>query len=146
MDKSGPPKRLRHLSSLPSDLFYIIFSKLECIDKINAGMVCKQWDQLLRSGTPSSTHWVVNYNVGNLVSNLQYLTTPEEPTVDQLTIDFGRYVTVATLLHIKKWALWTMYCKMAHICLQSSKWECTMSKFSAYFWHEVSPTIPVITN
>lgn len=57
MGRSGIPKRLRHTALLPQELMHLIFEKLEMKDILNAGLVCKEWDQLLRAGTADARHW-----------------------------------------------------------------------------------------
>jgi hypothetical protein len=64
MDRSGPAKHTRHVTLFPDDLMHIIFSKLEeTEDKLNAGLVCKEWDQLLKAGIPAARHWDIYYTV-----------------------------------------------------------------------------------
>jgi hypothetical protein len=65
--RCGSAKRIRHIAALPHDLMHVIFSKLKFRDKVNAGKVCKQWDQLLKAGTDNPRHWDVDYIVDSLV-------------------------------------------------------------------------------
>ncbi len=68
MSTSGSTKRTRHVTSFPNDLMHIIFSKLEMTkDKLNAGLACKEWDQLLKAGTPAARHWDIHYAVKRTV-------------------------------------------------------------------------------
>jgi hypothetical protein len=48
---------------------HIIFSKLDFKDKIKAGLACKQWDQLLKAGTPAARHWDIDYSVKRIEPN-----------------------------------------------------------------------------
>jgi hypothetical protein len=89
MERSGSSKRLKTTARLPDDLMHIIFSKLTFTDKIYAGSVCKDWDQLLKAGTPATRHWVIKYNLDTILSRIDSLAA-EGSTVDQLTIDIGR--------------------------------------------------------
>jgi hypothetical protein len=67
MDGFGSSKRARHIAAFPDELMHIIFSKVEFQDKIRAGLVCKQWDQLLKSGTPAARHWEIDFTVKRIV-------------------------------------------------------------------------------
>jgi hypothetical protein len=92
--KNGSAKRIRHITTFPDDLMHVIFSKLEFLDKIKAGIVCKQWDQLLKAGTDNARHWVVDYNVDTLVSRLG---PTRDPYQAELSVNLiQRYVTVHT--------------------------------------------------
>jgi hypothetical protein len=93
MGECASAKRLKHLSDLPNDLMHVIFSKLEFLDKVTAGLVCKHWYHLLRAGTTAAKHWVVDYDVDNMVSHLDTLTRAAMRTAEQFTYDMGRYAT-----------------------------------------------------
>jgi hypothetical protein len=69
MGRYASRKRVRHCPVLPNDLMHNIFSKLDFKDKISAGLVCKQWDRLLKTGTAAARHWVVDYNVDPIVAS-----------------------------------------------------------------------------
>jgi hypothetical protein len=88
MQKHASGHGLLHVSDLPHDLVHNIFSKLDFNDKISSGLVCKQWDQLLKAGTFASRHWVVDYDVNTVVSRAA------RPNVwatgDQFNIIIGR--------------------------------------------------------
>jgi hypothetical protein len=84
-----------HIAVLPQDLLQEVLCKLEFRDKINAGQVCKQWDQLLRTGTPATRHWVVDYNIDTIVSSRAYTTTAEGLVAQRFTTYIERYVTHA---------------------------------------------------
>jgi hypothetical protein len=71
----GSAKRTHHIATFPDDLMHVIFSRLEFKDKINAGQVCKQWDQLLKAGTDDARHWIVDYDVDTLVSSTAFKAT-----------------------------------------------------------------------
>jgi hypothetical protein len=88
MDRRALRKRRRHckLPTLPDEVLQKIFWKLEFLDKINAGLVCKDWDRLLNAGTPTERHWVVPYTVkGNAITDFTQdsesdLTVSERPS------------------------------------------------------------------
>jgi hypothetical protein len=63
MGAPGSAKRTRHIAVLPDELMHVIFSKLSFHNKIRAGLACKQWDQLLKAGTPAARHWNIDYIV-----------------------------------------------------------------------------------
>jgi hypothetical protein len=65
MDRSAIPKRRRlcKLPTLPDEVLQKIFWKLDFLDKVNAGLVCKDWDRVLNASTPTERHWVVQYRV-----------------------------------------------------------------------------------
>jgi hypothetical protein len=63
---SPPPKSIVPL--LPDDILHNVFSTLKFRDKINVGMVCKEWDQLLQAGTSGARHWVIEYDMDNVSS------------------------------------------------------------------------------
>jgi hypothetical protein len=80
---------------LPDDVMHVVFLKLNFMDKVNTGIVCKQWDQLPRAGTAAARHWVFNYNVDS-----KAFTREEGPVKADPNMDFGRYVTVPGLSFI----------------------------------------------
>ncbi len=63
MEGSAPRKRKLHIAAFPEELLHIIFSKLDLKDKLNAGLVCKEWDKLLKSCTGAARHWDIKYSV-----------------------------------------------------------------------------------
>jgi hypothetical protein len=65
--QSGTVLLQDRFQELPHDVVHIIFSKLEFLDKIAAGLVCKRWDQLLKAGSTSGRHWFVMYDVNAIV-------------------------------------------------------------------------------
>jgi hypothetical protein len=67
MQKLASSHRFPRVLDLPHDLTHNIFSKLGFNGKINSGLVCKQWDQLLKAGTDAFRHWVVDYDVNTVV-------------------------------------------------------------------------------
>jgi hypothetical protein len=67
MGRYARQKRLMDIRVLPDDLMHIIFAKLDFRGKINAGIVCKLWDELLRTNTPAARQWVIDYNVDEIV-------------------------------------------------------------------------------
>jgi hypothetical protein len=69
MDGFGSSKRARHIAAFPDELMHIIFSKVEFQDKKRAGLVCKQWDQLLKAGTAAARHWEIDYTVKRIVES-----------------------------------------------------------------------------
>jgi hypothetical protein len=86
-------KRIQQCSVLPEDLLHVIFSKLGFKDKISAGLVCKQWDQLLKTGTPATRHWVVRYRLNSLVSSRSCITRSKGLLAERLE-NANRCVTV----------------------------------------------------
>jgi hypothetical protein len=62
----GAPNGTKQLATLPDDVLHLIFSKLEFRAKISCGLVCTQWDQLLKAGGGAGKHWVVAYDVDSL--------------------------------------------------------------------------------
>ncbi len=72
---------------LPEDILRLIFSKLDFQDKIASGLVCKQWDEVLKSGTVSAKHWDVPYDVDKLVSSF----LKNEVTRGQINDGIERY-------------------------------------------------------
>jgi hypothetical protein len=68
MESSGPRKRTLHIAAFPDELKHIIFSKLEFKEKLNAGLVCKEWDNLLRTCTGAARHWDIKYLVKRTVA------------------------------------------------------------------------------
>jgi hypothetical protein len=69
MGKYGPLKRMLHIAAFPDELMHIIFSKLEFRDKVNAGLVCKEWDNLLKTCTGAARHWDIKYVVKRIVAS-----------------------------------------------------------------------------
>lgn len=61
MGQSASSEPSRHIATLPDDLMLIVFQRLKFRDKICAGMVCKQWDRLLKDGS-ANRHCDVVYD------------------------------------------------------------------------------------
>jgi hypothetical protein len=93
--ESASPKRVPYFPLLPDDLMYVIFFKLDFRDKVNAGLVCKQWDQLLKAGTAPAKHWEVEYRVKESQSWNPSPLEPERqtPISQQPAAVIVRYVT-----------------------------------------------------
>lgn len=72
MCRSASPRRILSVIDLPNDVAHIIFAKLEFKDKISAGLVCKQWDKLLKANAGGLRHWVVDYSLEACISNSFY--------------------------------------------------------------------------
>jgi hypothetical protein len=81
-------KRTRHVTSFPDDLVHTIFSKLKFEDKLNAGLACKEWNQLLKS-TPAARHWDIDYSVKRIVASTDH-EKPNNFTRDKLSATVGR--------------------------------------------------------
>jgi hypothetical protein len=64
-----------HILELPYDVMHLIFTKLEFLDKINAGMTCKLWDQLLKASLGDARHWDVDYDVDLFLPSTALTTT-----------------------------------------------------------------------
>ncbi len=94
MGRTGIPKRVRDTSVLPHDVLHIIFSKLEFHDKVSCGLVCKQWDALLKIGTATARHWIVDYNVNTILSKTAFATRSKQPFAEKVSPFILRYVTV----------------------------------------------------
>jgi hypothetical protein len=82
------------ITDLPHALLYIIFSKLGFKDKINAGKVCKDWDKLLKAGSPGCRLWDVEYHTDTVLSRPAYRAPENGFVPDDLMIDIVRYGTV----------------------------------------------------
>jgi hypothetical protein len=79
---------------LPDEVLHIILLKLDFSHKIHAGKVCTKWDQLLKDGTASTRHWVVDYNVDTTLAKPEYTATEDGLIPAQSVTDIVRYVTV----------------------------------------------------
>jgi hypothetical protein len=91
MGTPGSAKRMRHIAGFPDELMHIIFSKLDFRDKIKAGMAWKQWDQLLKAGTPAARHWDINYNVERIEPNPDVTKEFRRIPSDHPSASVGRY-------------------------------------------------------
>jgi hypothetical protein len=100
MDRRGPPKRMRNLVSVPDDVLHVIFALLEFRDKISAGLVCKQWDHLLKAGSAAGRHWVVVYDVERLVSRPALTRAKGDPAGESMVAAAERCVTCFHLLGV----------------------------------------------
>jgi hypothetical protein len=69
MESSTPRKRTLHIATFPDELKHIIFSKLDFKEKLNAGLVCKEWGNLLKTCTGAARHWDVGYSVKRTVAS-----------------------------------------------------------------------------
>jgi len=58
MHLSRNPRCSRHIATIPDDIMYEIFDKLDFYDRIIAGEVCRQWDKLLNAA--DVRHWVIH--------------------------------------------------------------------------------------
>ncbi len=94
MDRPGSSKRTKCVEVLPHDVLQIIFSRLEFRDKVRAGLVCKQWDQLLKTGSLPAKHWEVHYNINKIVSRTAYKRRGDIP---ELADGILRYATIYSL-------------------------------------------------
>jgi hypothetical protein len=94
MGSFGLQKRMRDMSLLPDDVLHIIFHKLEFQEKINCGLVCKQWGTLLKSGTAAARHWVVDYNVNTILAKTAYVTRSNRQSAEKGNSFISRCVTV----------------------------------------------------
>jgi hypothetical protein len=96
----GSSKRKKLAPVLPQDLLRIIFSRLDFHDKIRSGLVCKQWDQFLKTGTLPAKHWDVHYDVDKVVSSRDC--AESEVIRGQITDGIGRYATLLALSHRRR--------------------------------------------
>ncbi len=67
-------ERIVSILRLPHEVLQIIFSKVEFEDKVRAGLVCTDWDQLLKDGTAGAKHWDVQYHVETVVKKAGFTT------------------------------------------------------------------------
>jgi hypothetical protein len=67
MVKYASMKRSSYDILLPDEVLRIIFADLGILYKVNVGLLCMQWDEVLRAGTPDTRHWVVDCNVDHAV-------------------------------------------------------------------------------
>jgi hypothetical protein len=93
MGRSPSPNRTSFILALPLDLLHIILSKLNFRDKVNAGLVCKQWEELLTASTPAARHWVVDYNVDRVVNSPAFTTANMDSFLQQPSLAVVRCVT-----------------------------------------------------
>jgi hypothetical protein len=93
---AGPaPKQLRlTLSDLSNDTLLDVLSDLEFRDKIRAGIVCKRWNNLLKTNPPAGRHWKVDYSVDATLSRPAYMATDNFYVAEDFITDSLRYVTV----------------------------------------------------
>jgi hypothetical protein len=84
MGRSGSAKRVQYHVNLPDDLMHVILSSLDFRDKINAGVVCKQWDRVLKAGSGTARHWVIHFSVNSLVSKSALRTSSRQPAAESL--------------------------------------------------------------
>ncbi len=88
MEESGPGSAASNLvgslADLPRDvLLHEILSKIDFKDKLKAHQVCKEWSQLLTSGTSTGRHWDVRHYVSSFAPSVYSASTPIEPVSDQ---------------------------------------------------------------
>jgi hypothetical protein len=74
----------------------MILSNLEFEDKVRAGLVCKDWDQLLKARTVGAKHWDVEYNVDRVVKKAVF-TTDEGIVIEQVSAMIVRCATVRNM-------------------------------------------------
>jgi hypothetical protein len=96
MCKFDPRESTLSILLLPDDVVHLVFLKLNFKDKINAGLVCKQWDHLLRAGTAAARHWVINYSVDRIITSKAF-TGNEGSVGGDPNLDIGRYVILLGL-------------------------------------------------
>jgi hypothetical protein len=72
------PKQTPCIVCFPNDLLYNIFFKLDFRDKINAGLACKEWEQLLQAGNPASRHWEIVYSISGVARSRSLRTSVEQ--------------------------------------------------------------------
>jgi hypothetical protein len=102
MSRSVARKResTSYIIVLPDDLMHIIFAKLDMRDKVNAGMVCKQWDQVLRASTPAGRHWVINFNA-NRAARAASGTLDKDSSAHHSSVAIGRYGSVPSVSYAR---------------------------------------------
>jgi hypothetical protein len=94
MNGSDSPESTLSVLSLPDDVLHVVILKLNFLEKINAGIVCKQWEHLLSSGTVSARHWIVNYKVDSILSSKAFTTQDQKCSTEDPIMVIGRYATV----------------------------------------------------
>jgi hypothetical protein len=101
---AGPnPRQLtRTLDDLPSDILLDTLLEIQFKDKINAGKVCKRWNELLRTSPPAPLHWEVDYNVSAILLRRAYMVTDSGHVPEDLVTDIVRYIPVAAAFFIGK--------------------------------------------
>jgi hypothetical protein len=92
------PESTLSILKMPDDVMRLVFSKLNFLEKLNAGLTCEQWEHLLSSGTAATRHWIVNYNVDSIVSCKAITARDQERSMEDPTMVIGRYVTLFTVL------------------------------------------------
>jgi hypothetical protein len=90
MNAPDPLGSTLSILALPDDVVHAVFLKLNFMEKVNAGLVCKHWEHLLRACTVAARHWVVNYNVDSISSSKAF-TSKKGPVVSNPNMDIGRY-------------------------------------------------------
>ncbi len=83
-----------HVLDFPYDIMHIVFSKLRFMDKINAGMTCKQWEQLLKAGTANARHWDVRYDLDRVQSSAACARSAVADSTGMFDTVIRRWVTV----------------------------------------------------
>lgn len=73
MGRYASRMRLACVRTLPDEIMHVIFNQLELNDKINAGIVCRHWEQLLRAGSLAAEHWIVDYNDDVMASTQPFM-------------------------------------------------------------------------
>jgi hypothetical protein len=100
MSRSASPKRVPPAFALPDDLIHVIFSKLDFPEKVIAGIVCKKWEQLLKTGRAAGKHWVVEYSLDKIVWNTESAVRYMIPKVEEIEMTFiERYDCHINLSH-----------------------------------------------
>jgi hypothetical protein len=79
---------------VPDDVMHMIFSDLDTRVKVNAGLVCKQWDQLLKVRPAAGRHWIIDFNINSVVARTALAETHKESFAHQPAIAAGRCDTV----------------------------------------------------
>jgi hypothetical protein len=104
------PQHFLHILDLPHDVVHMVFSNLDFTRKVTSGLVCKQWDQLLKDGTGASRHWVVDFDVNAIVSNA--IRKDVGNAANNVNNIIKRYVACAPLL-IQRSVNLPCYCQTA---------------------------------
>jgi hypothetical protein len=120
MGRSNSPKRTSYILVLPLDLLHIILSKLNFRDKVNAGLVCKQWEELLTASTPAARHWIVDYNIDRVVNSPAFTTANMDSFSHQPSLVIVRCVIMLPI-PLAGWVFTLMFTArcptLQHVCM-----------------------------
>jgi hypothetical protein len=94
MARRARRQRTQSLPELPHDVLLTIFPNLDFQQKITAGLVCKHWNEVLKTSTPSPRLWEVEYDVDAILSRLAFTATYDGHVPEDLIAPIVRYVAI----------------------------------------------------